>query len=316
MGHGVCHSLAYHVSWQSRQVVSTYAEDHELCAHLVENSIACTLDLILGAPPELKAKVIVGRIVLAEPKELHIGLPQGHCWIRGQAHCAGDRQIPLRREPLFFQSGVHLGVVPPERSLNFRESFLVDGVDGKISEIELVALGGTLAYEAQQLGTKKWLVACSSSDFYDSAGSLSKAFVSLVDRNDDDGSPADRKFMDRVAAGIADIVKRLMDCICGARVQLSAGDRAIVLDADEDHASIGVGERNHRILQRVATDPSLELNVLPLFWKLSPEIRGIESKAQLRPSRVKWRIWQTCLTRFHAFASLPYLSKTGCASER
>ncbi len=82
----------------------------------------------------------------------------------------------------------------------------------------------------------------------------------------------------------------LVNGVSGARVQLLAHDFPGIGDADQDHASVCIRERNDCLLQLFAAEPCLELHMLALFRKLALEFLKVEGKRKILPGGVKWGI--------------------------
>ena len=99
-------------------------------------------------------------------------------------------------------------------------------------------------------------------------------------RYDDD---ADRLSLDveleeRIPADVAGGLHGAMDVILGSGIERPRGDRAVVAHADENHPTIGVGERDRGALELLLGSAAFELDVLALSWELGTELLRAERK--------------------------------------
>jgi hypothetical protein len=205
--------------------------------------------------------VVVDRCGIREPENLDERLAERLARVCQLVQRTGDRE-PIIDRKLGFAQAIDRGPVPPQRTPDLAPKLSDRGVDPDPELRGLVPRTGSFVREPDQLRAKQRIVVRPTADPHDPSGGLSEPLPSPRDGHDTHRLPIHIELLNRVPPDIPRGLHRPMNVVLGPGIGSTPRHRAVILDADQDHPTFGVGERNCGPLHLFGRDAALELHQL------------------------------------------------------
>lgn len=221
---------------------------------------------------DLLATVVVDRRIISETQQLDERLSERRSGIGHEIQHTGDGEN--------FPGG-QLGLMqarpgralPAQGTADLATQLPDYLINGDVQRCRLEAGVGPLVGELDELRTEQRVITRPAPHPDDARRGLSETFAPPRDRHHDDRLPIDIDLMQRVTANVPRCLHGAMDVVLGAGVQRASCDRPVVAHADQQHATVSVGERHRAVLRLLLRDAALELNVFALARKRCTKLR-------------------------------------------
>lgn len=289
MRDGVGDRLAQHDLRKARQLIPARAEDHQLGAQFSGDATDGFLEHVVKRSVDLFAAVVVDAGVVRESQDLNERLAEGWRRVRQEVERARHGEALAGRK-LGGSQAITGGSAEAQRARDLRAERRRHVTELDVDLCGLVSRARPLVGEAHEFGTEQGIVASAAAHTNDPCRCLREALSTSRDRQHGHGLAVDVELTQSVAADIAGSLHGAVDVVLGAGIERPCGDRAVVLHADQDHAAVGVGERDSRALHLLHRRAALELHMLALARERRPKL-GEAHRQGRRGARLGMKQW-------------------------